>query len=163
MDLAGQAGIRFRSALVVRDVGAALDALPALDVPHRVEFALGAAIRDQRDDHAGVRHYLRGDMTALVRFLCEPADHSLDALAAAYVARRRAPVEWRASGLPLGGALPSTETDIAVARLLSAGISGEELLAALSHKPLYEGISHYYRVGTIHALGVRPLLILAAS
>jgi len=42
-------------------------------------------------------------------------------------------------------------------------VGGGSLLDALAHLPLHPPVAAYYRRGSLHALGVRPLLILAAT
>ncbi len=163
MDRAGQAGIRLRIALACGDVERALSELDALDDAHHVEILLGAAIRDERERHGGVGYYLRREWAELVTFLCGTPSLTLDHLAAAYVASRRAPVDWCPHGRVLTERLPEIEADVSVARWLADGVSGASILDALAGKPLHAGVAYYYHVGTIHALGVRPLLILAAS
>lgn len=164
----GQTGIRLREALARGDADGATALVPALDEAHRVELLLGAALRDARDDHARARLYLRadddGDWAALCAALCDGApDRTLDILASAYVAARRVPERWRPGGLPLDRPVRVELPDVAVAAALVAGVGGLALLDAFADLPLHAPVSHYYRRGTLHALGHRPLLILAAS
>lgn len=176
MTLPGQTGIRLREALAAGDAVAAAAAVPALDEAHRIELLLGAALRDARDGHRAAGLWLAAEAgrvrwDALCAALCDGApDHSLDELASAYVAAGRAPDRWRpdGSGVEEGtlAALRAPEADVAVAAALAAGVSGEALLDALlgvRPDPLAAAVAHYYRRGSIHALGPRPLLILAAA
>jgi hypothetical protein len=177
--LAGQSGIRLREALVAGDAVTAAELALALDEPHRIELLLGAALRDRRDDFARARLWLATEQghgvpgpdrwSSFCRLLVtgEP-DHSLDELAAAYVAEGRVPDRWRPLGAPLDR--PSSrvkmrgpEADVRVAAAYAAGIAGLALLDAFADAPLFPAVDWYYRRGTIHALGPRPLLILAAS
>ena len=161
----GQSGIRLREALVAGDVAAAVEVVPALDVPHRVELLLGAALRDARDGFAAARCYLEGDWAALCARLADPApDLRYDHAAAAYVAAGQAPSEWRADGLPLGDRdVRSGLPDFRVAAALRAGVGGLTLVDTFADLPLHPAVSHYYRIGSLHALGCRPLLILAMT
>jgi len=177
--LSGQTGIRMREALLAGDARAAASLAPALDGPHRVELLLGAALRDARGGWAAARLYLAADAHGagdarwwpVCRLLAEPgADHTLDELAAAYVAEGRVPDVWRraratvpAAPPPAAAELCGPFADVAVAAALAAGVPGETLLDALAERPLFPAVNHYYRRGTLHALGVRPLLVLAAS
>jgi hypothetical protein len=163
----GQTGIRLREALVAGDVAAALVAIPHLDEAHRVEILLGAALRDAREGHRSAALFLEatasGDWPPLVERLVEPPDDRLDRLAVAYLVEGRVPERWRPDGLPLGGALRGPEADVAVAEAYASGVAGLALVDFFADLPLHAAVSHYYRVGSIHALGPRPLLILAAS
>ena len=53
--------------------------------------------------------------------------------------------------------------DVEVAARYAEGVGGDALLDAFADLPVYEAVALYYRRGTIHALGPRALLILAAS
>ena len=164
MLLVGQAGIHFREALLRGDAGAALGCLPELDTAHHVELLLGAAIRDGRDDFAAAACYLAGDWPGLCARLAVPgADHRHDEVAAAYVATGRAPSTWCATGFPPNGDVRGGLPDARVAAALTAGVSGLALLDAFADLPLHAAVDHYYRVGSLHALGCRPLLILAIT
>ena len=176
MTLPGQTGIRLREALACGDWRAAAAEVPSLDEAHRVEILLGAALRDARGDWAAARAWLaaeagHADWSEICRALAEGTpDHALDELASAWVAAGRAPDRWLPTGAPVGegtrAALVAAEADIVVAAALAAGVSGAALLEALvvaRPGPLADAVAHYYRRGTIHALGVRPLLVLAAS
>ncbi len=164
MLLVGQAGIRLRESLLRGDVDGALACLPELDPPHRVELLLGAAIRDGRDDFASAGCYLAGDWPGLCARLAAPgADHRHDEVAAAYVATGRAPSAWSPTGLPLQGDVRGGLPDVRVAAALTAGVAGLALLDAFADLPLHAAVDHYYRVGSLHALGCRPLLILAMT
>lgn len=164
----GQTGIRLRGALAVGDALGAAALVPALDDAHRVELLLGAALRDARDGHLRAARFLvverDGDWGAFCALLCagEP-DRRYDALAAAYVAERRVPEAWRAAGRPLDRDVRAGLPDVAVADALVAGVGGDALLDAFADLPLHAAVAHYYRRGSIHALGNRPLLILAAT
>lgn len=162
----GQTGIRLREALLAGDVATAARLVPALDTPHRLEVLLGAALRDARDDHAAAALYLaaerHGDWAPLLERLAQPPDDRFDRLAVAYLVEGRVPDGWRAAGLPLIGGL-SRPADVAVAAAYAAGVAGLALVDAFRDRPLHAAVSHYYRVGTIHALGPRPMLILAAA
>jgi hypothetical protein len=168
----GQHGIRFREALHDGDAELACSLLASLDRPHEVELVLGAALRDGRDCFFAARNWLRASdpeqRIALVASLARPgADGQLDALAAAYVAERRVSDRWLPDGRPLSPSerlalSVSGPLDARVANLYGQGVGGLQLLDALSGRPLYSAVEAYYRQGTIHALGPRPLLILAA-
>lgn len=167
--LDGQTGIRLREALWAGDpVGAAAE-LGALDEAHRVELLLGAALRDGRDGFAAARLYLRAAAEGagsplwaelLARLAGQEGDASLDVQAAGLVAARRAPDRWRPEGEPWsGGPRPGLA---AVLDALARGVSGLALVDAYAgHDPLHPAVEHYYRRGSIHALGPRPLLCLA--
>lgn len=178
--LPGQTGIRLRAALAAGDARLAAALAPELDDAHRVEILLGAALRDARRGHAAAHLFLALDALddrvagparwwPLCRLFVEgEPDRRLDDLAAAYVAERRAPDRWRPSGAPLapdaaaairGAPFP----DVAVAAALAAGTAGDALLDAFADLPLHRPVAVYYRRGTLHALGARPLLILAAT
>jgi hypothetical protein len=170
--LAGQAGIALREALAAGDVEAALAGIFALDEAHRVEILLGAALRDAREDHRAARLYLAaeqggGRWDEVVRALADAgADNRLDAIAASWVASGRAPERWTPCGRGLhDGEIQSLqvdrEVDAEVVALLASGAGGLAILGALSARALYPPVAHYYRRGTIHALGCRPLLVLA--
>lgn len=170
--LAGQTGIRLRDALAAGDAPLAAVLATGLDEAHRIELLLGAALRDARGGHAAAQLWLAADASPargepdprwwpVCRLLAEPgADHTLDLLASAYVAERRAPDRWTPAG---STELPAALDDLTVADALVRGVSGLALLAALADRPLHAAVSCYYRRGTIHALGPRPLLVLAAT
>ncbi len=169
MFLSGQSGIRVRHALVGGDPLAAALLVPALDRAHRIEVLLGAALRDQRHDFAAAHLFVATEASAhpdwlpLCRLLTEgEPETSLDDLASAYIAEGRVPDRYRAAGLPLNAPLRGPPYDLAVASALAAGVAGDALLDALPGA-LQPAVAWYYRRGTIHALGPRPLLILAAS
>ncbi|MDP2308930.1 MAG: hypothetical protein Q8P18_23105 [Pseudomonadota bacterium] len=170
--LSGQTGIRMREALAGGDAPTAASLALALDEPHRIELLLGAALRDARGGWAAARLWLEAEAGGegpdrwlpVCRLLAAPgADHALDQLAAAYVAEGRIPEVWPARGRPLDRNVRVPLADVAVAEALMAGVSGPALLDAFADLPLYPAVAYYYRRGTIHALGARPLVILAAS
>jgi hypothetical protein len=174
--LSGQTGIRLREALVSGDARTAAALALTLDEPHRIELLLGAALRDARGDWAAARLWLAAETHGgaasaepdrwwpTCRLLAEPGpDHTLDQLAAAYVAEGRIPEHWRPEGRPLDRDVHVTYADVPVAAALLAGVSGLALLDAFADRPLHAAVAHYYRRGTIHALGARALVILAAS
>lgn len=164
--LRGQAGIRFREAMVARDVPGMVAQVPLLDQAHHVELILGEALRDARRDFATARLYLENpDPARICAALVEGVpDRHLDDLAAAYVASRRAPDRWVPGGRALDRPLREHAfRDIAVAAALIEGVGGDSILDTFADLPLFPAVDHYYRVGTIHALGCRPLLILAAT
>jgi hypothetical protein len=169
MTLPGQSGIRLREALAAGRWQEAAASVPQLDEAHRIELLLGAAIRDARGGWAAARAWLRaeggeGSWEEVCRLLAEgEPDTSLDQLASAYVAASRAPLAWRPDGRALDRDIRPPEADIAVAAALLDGVSGRELLAVFVDLPLHPAVAWYYSRGRIHALGVRPLLILAAS
>ncbi len=158
IDRSGQAAIAVRHALAAGDAVAALAGLPGLDPPHRIEVLLGAAIRDCAEDHAAVRAWLASDMPWLCACLARRPDTRLDDAAVGLIVRRRAPEHWRAAGPDAAVATPDE-----VAAALLAGAGGLKLLARFGDRLLHPAVLEYYREGTIHALGVRPLLILAGS
>ena len=158
-DHAGQAGIRFRMALLDGDVAAMEAALPDLDDAHRIELVLGGALRDAREGHAAAHAYARGHVVEACRRLVGIPDHSLDDRAAALVAARMAPERWQ----PRGTAAVAVKSMEDAAAALSSGVGGEALLEAMSQRALHGPVSYYYRIGTIHALGVRPLLVLVGA
>lgn len=152
----GQAGIAVRVALLAGDAAGAADAARELDPDHAVEILLGGLIR--RGDVSGVSAWLAGDAAGVCARLARPQPTPLDDAAVGYVVRRLAPEVWRAEG---PGAVV---TDMAsVARALRHGCGGRALLDALRGRALHDGVRAYYEAGRIHALGVRPLLILAGS
>jgi hypothetical protein len=168
---AGQAATRLRAALARGDARDALAWVGDLDEAHHVEVLLGAALRDRREDHAGVARYLAGDMPALVRGLADGAgDDSLDRRAARWVAAGHAPEH-----LPRGGRPLTREERVALAgdaergvvRALAAGVAPHAILDALEGPaPLAAGVRAYLGppgAPRIHALGVRPLLVLAIA
>lgn len=143
--------------------------MPTLDSPHRVELLLGAALRDGRGGFAAARAWIaaeagEGTWDEVCRLLAAPgADHTLDDLASAYVAEGRVPDRWIPEGRALDRDVRGPCADVATAAAYGAGVSGEALLDAFAELPLYAAVAAYYRKGTIHALGPRPLLVLAAS
>ncbi len=165
----GQSGIRLREALAAGDWAGAAEQVPALDEAHRIELLLGAALRDARDGWAAARAFLdaeagRGDWRTVCRLLAEgEPDHALDELASAYVAEGRVPSAWSPEGRPLDRPVRVPLADLAVAAAYAAGVAGDALLDAFTDLPLHPAVAHYYRRGAIHALGPRPLLVLAAS
>lgn len=156
----GQMGIRLREALVAGDAARAVAELDGLDDAHRVELILGAALRDGRGGFAAARRYLAGDLAGAVELLAEPGgDASLDEEAAGYVVRRRAPDRWSVGGAPPP---PRAGDPVeAVLRGLAEGWSGLGMVAWFADDPLAAAVDRYYRDGRIHALGPRPLLMLA--
>ncbi len=154
----GQAGIAVRNALSRGDGDGAARAVAELDEAHKVEILLGAVIR--RADRVGAAHWASGEMHLLCRRLAEPASTDLDDHAIRFVLRRIAPERWCREGLDAPLHLESIE-DVAAA--LASGCGGGAVLERMKHRALYHAVSDYYRLGSIHALGVRPLLILAAS
>lgn len=163
----GQTGISLREALVAGDALRAAAEVASLDEPHRVELLLGAALRDGRDGFASAALFLdlerapaSADWALLTARLAAPdVDPSLDEHAAALVAARRAPDRYR----PEGTSLPrgfSVSVD-AVAAALLGGVAGEAILDAFAPSPLTDAVRHYYRRGSLWALGVRPLLVRA--
>ena len=120
--------------------------------------------------------------------LVDPAvDMHLDTLAAGYVAGRRVPERWvpersspersspeqappeqatgpdtfrvlRVPGWWRGVDFP----EVIVAAALQAGRGGRAVLDTFAEALPFGAVDHYYRVGTIHALGPRPLLALSA-
>jgi hypothetical protein len=164
----GQTGILLRRLLAEGRGEEAAALVPRLDPAHRIELLLGAALRDRRENFRGAALYLACEDGAvpweeLCIWLGQPADYSLDELAASYIAEGRAPEKWLPTGLPPSSsprALPFP--DLSVAAQLQAGVSGLDLLDTFSDVSLYPAVSHYYRKGSIFALGPRPLLSLAA-
>jgi len=154
----GQAGIAVRNALSRGDGDGAAQAAAELDEAHKVEILLGAVIR--RADRVGAAHWASGEMLLLCRRLALPASTDLDDHAIRFVLRRIAPERWCREGLDAPDHLETME-DVAAA--LAAGCGGAAVLERMKHRALYHAVSDYYRLGSIHALGVRPLLILAAS
>lgn len=163
--MVGQAGIRWREALVAHDADTMVTLLDALDDAHRVELLLGEALRDARGGFAAARAWVRGDLAGACRLLAagEP-DLRYDRLAAAYVAARRAPERWSPEGRALDREVRRVpEPDVAVAEALAAGVGGRVLLAAFADLPLHPAVAAYYAPGNLWALGCRPLLVLAAT
>lgn len=167
IDRSGQAAIAVREALACGDAASALVGVPDLDEAHRIEILLGAAIRDCTDDHAAVRAWLAGDMSGLCERLSRRPDTRYDDVAVGFVVRHQVPEAWR----PIGSgpnarvctvAAGSASLDDVVAALV-AGAGGLGLVAQLQDRLLHPAVLQYYRDGTIHALGVRPLLILAST
>ena len=172
--LFGQHGIRFREALADGHGALAVRLLPELDEAHRIELVLGEALRDGRDGFGAARRFADVDgrgpvVEAIVLDLARPgADRAPDELAAAYVAARRVPDRWLGAGRAVTRAEAAElraegQLDVAVARLLGQGAGGLALLQCLADRPLFSAVNMYYRWGTIHALGPRPLLVLAAT
>lgn len=147
----GQAGIRFREALLAQDLRAMRAWASQLDEAHEIELILGAALRDRRGAFAAARAFARGE-DVLDRLLGEP-DHTADEAASAWIAAGRIDDRWR----PDGGA--DSGADVVAA--YAAGVSGLALVDRFADRPLHAAVSMYYRRGVIHALGPRPLLILA--
>lgn len=178
--MSGQQGIRLREALRRGDATGAAAELPDLDEPHVVELLLGAALRDAREDFAAARSFVRAwslgppgragaplpaAWQEVLDRLARPApDDRLDRAAASWVASGRVPERWRAWGPP-----PSEDPrraaspELAAARALAEGAGGRALLACFADLPLHAPVALYYEAGTIHALGTRPLLILAMT
>ncbi len=176
--LPGQTGIRLRQCLIEQDAAGAIALLDSLDPAHHVELLLGAALRDARGDFLAARLYthlieeqhaqghVRHEAWALlVALLTDGApDEGPDLSASAWIAARRAPDRWFPLGAPLAGALPAPPgAEAAVVQAYAAGVGGLALLAALADRPLHAAVATYYRLGSIHALGPRPLFMLAAS
>ncbi len=153
----GQAGIAVRNALTRGDAEAAARAVHFLDDAHRVELLLGAVIR--RADLVGAEHWASGELDLLCRRLAVPAATHLDDLAISFVLRRIAPERWSGEGRDEPLSLNTME-DVAVA--LKNGFGGKSILQQMMHRCMYRAVSDYYALGSIHALGVRPLLILVA-
>lgn len=175
----GQHGIRFREALADGDAVLAISLLPELDLPHRIELILGAALRDGREGfgaaHDASRAFAPGveDSAAIdsleqaIRSLARPnPDRTLDDIAAAYVAERRVPDVWRPGGRPLppnAAEIPAAlHPDVEVARLYADGVAGSALINLFADSDLFGPVAIYYSEGAIHAMGPRPLLILAS-
>ena len=166
----GQTGIRLRDAMVAQDVAGMLAQIPTLDRPHRLELLLGACFRDGRQDFAAAHLFVAleqqpfPDWAPLCQRLCLPdPDRSWDDLAAAYIATRQAPDRWQPEGGPLlADPLLHPFPDRSVADQLCQGVSGLALLVALQKVALYPAVALYYQPEGIHAMGPRPLLILAA-
>lgn len=160
IDRSGQAAIAVREALACGDAASALVGVPDLDEAHRIEILLGAAIRDCTDDHAAVRAWLAGDMSGLCERLSRPPDTRYDDVAVGLVVRHKVPEAWRPFGSGPNSRVASLEDVVAA---LAAGAGGLDLVAQLQDRLLRPAVLQYYRDGTIHALGVRPLLILAST
>lgn len=169
IDRSGQAAIAVREALACGDAASALVGVPHLDDAHRIEILLGAAIRDCTDDHAAVRAWLAGDMPGLFERLSWPPDTRYDDVAVGLIVRHRVREAWRPIGdaravvARPGSACPRVSTLDDVVAALAAGAGGLDLVAQLQDRLLHPAVLEYYRDGTIHALGVRPLLILAGT
>lgn len=167
IDRSGQAAIAVREALACGDAASALVGVPDLDEAHRIEILLGAALRDCTDDHAAVRAWLAGDMSGLCERLSRPPDTRYDDVAVGLVVHHRVPEAWRPIGVaPAGAAVPPARSSASlddVVAALAAGAGGLDLVAQLQDRLLHPAVLQYYRDGTIHALGVRPLLILAST
>lgn len=147
----GQAGIRFRDALLAQDLPLMRAWAAQLDEAHVIELILGAALRDGRDDFGAARAFASGE-DILDRLLGEP-DHRADEAASAWIAAGSIDDRWRPEGTVDNG------RDVVAA--YAAGVSGLALVDRFVDRPLHAAVSMYYRRGTIHALGPRPLLILA--
>jgi hypothetical protein len=160
IDRSGQAAIAVREALACGDAASALVGVPDLDEAHRIEILLGAAIRDCTDDHAAVRAWLAGDMSGLCERLSRPPDTRYDDVAVGLVVRHKVPEGWRPFGSGPNSRVASLEDVVAA---LAAGAGGLDLVAQLQDRLLHPAVLQYYRDGAIHALGVRPLLILAST
>lgn len=177
--MSGQQGIRLREALRRGDAAAAALELSALDAPHLVELLLGAALRDGRDGFAAAHGFVRawaegpppegGGLSAaweeLLSRLARPGpDDHLDRAAASWVASGRVPERWRAWGpAPAADPRRAPSPEVATARALAEGAGGRALLACFADLPLHPAVALYYEAGTIHALGTRPLLVLAMT
>jgi hypothetical protein len=157
-----QAGIRFRSCLVAGDMEGAQQAVKELDQPHLVELLLGAALLDGRGDFEVARRWVEieengGDFSELCSLLLGEPDTRLSDQAAGWVVQFRLGESW----VPEGRA-PTGEQDLeGLIRQLKEGAGGLALLEFFKNSPLYKPIYAYYRLGSIHALGFRPLLLLA--
>lgn len=176
--MSGQQGIRLREALRRGDASAAAAELAALDHPHLVELLLGAALRDGREGfaaaHAFVRAWRAGPpaegplapawQEVLERLARPGPDDHLDRAAASWVASGRVPERWRAWGpAPAEDPRRAPSPEAATARALAEGTGGRALLACFADLPLHPAVALYYEAGTIHALGTRPLLVLAMT
>lgn len=160
----GQRAIRLRDALMEGDITWALHWAEGLDEAHVYEVIAGACIRDGRDHFAAARAFpgalARGDwQPVLERLLGEP-DTAFDDEAASLVAARIVPDRWRPGGTALTVPVLGMEH---AATLYAAGAAGLALVDALRSRQIYETVSLYYRRGTLHALGPRPMLVLSAS
>ena len=159
MDTSGQAAISVRHALLAGDMSLALAQVSLLDEAHRIEILLGAAIRDDKEDFAAIRAWGVGDTSGLCHVLARPPVTDLDDGALRYIVTRVVSERWTPNGLPS----PKVSTMGEAATALSNGASGLSLLHQLHDRLHYPAVRAYYTEGTIHALGCRPLLILAAS
>ncbi len=160
----GQRAIRLRDALFEGDTTWALHWAEGLDEAHVYEVIGGACIRDARDGFAAARAFPaalahRAWAPVFERLLGEP-DTALDDEAASLVAARIVPDRWRPDGTPVTVLVEGMEH---AAALYAAGAAGLALIDALRSRQIYEIVSLYYRRGTLHALGPRPMLVLSAS
>ncbi len=167
---AGQAAIRVREALAAGEGEQAFEALPGLDRAHQIEILLGAALRDRRAGFAAVRAWYAGNLIKLCSILAVKPDTALDDAAVSLVVARRVDERWVPDGKPLPEARRFEGTSLVpgtaiydAAAAVADGVGGLAILARLTDRYLYRAVQQYYVEGTIHALGVRPLLILAAS
>ncbi|MBM4390491.1 MAG: hypothetical protein FJ090_05175 [Deltaproteobacteria bacterium] len=160
----GQRAIRVRAALLDGDITWALHWAEGLDEAHIYEVIAGACIRDGRDGFAAARAFPAAlaalDWRPVFERLLGDPDTALDDDAASLVAARIVPDRWRPGGLPVG--VPVHTMDDA-ASLYAAGAAGLGLVDACRSRPIYEVVSLYYRRGSLHALGPRPMLVLSAS
>lgn len=154
----GQAGIRFRDALLAGDLDRMRLYAAMLDEAHQIELILGAALRDGRDDFAAARAYARGE-DILSKLVGEP-DTTLDDEAGAWIAAGRIDDRWRRTGQPLDGPVETVDDVVAA---WARGVDGLVLVDAFATHPLHAAVSGYYRRGSIHALGPRPLLVLVLA
>lgn len=160
----GQRAIRLRDALLEGDITWALHWAEGLDEAHAYEVIGGACIRDGRDRFAAARAFpaalaARDWRAVFERLLGEP-DTTLDDAAASLVAARIVPDRWLPGGLPVS--VPVTSMDEA-ATLYAGGAAGLGLVEACRSRPIHEAVWLYYRRGSLHALGPRPMLVLSAS
>ena len=154
----GQAGIAVRDALARGDGDAAATAVAELDDAHKIEILLGLVIR--RADRVSAQHWESGDVNLLCNALVLPCNTDADDRAVAYVLRRVIGERWSPDGSDVAYDL---QTMADVAQALARGCGGLAVLHRLKHRRLYRVVSDYYLQGSIHALGLRPLLILADS
>ncbi|MSP54307.1 MAG: hypothetical protein EXR69_01670 [Myxococcales bacterium] len=159
-DAHGQAAIAVRQALADGNGDLAFAHVAGLDLAHRIEVLLGAAIRDRRDDFAAVRAWYAGDLRAMCVLLAVPPDTALDDAAVGLIVAGRVEERWRPHGSPVGDGRGAWA---GVAAAVADGVGGLALVACLRDRLIHRAVLQYYVEGTIHALGVRPLLILAAS
>lgn len=169
-DAHGQAAIAVRQALGDGEGEQAFGHVASLDPAHRIEVLLGAAIRDRRGGFAAVRAWYARDLLRLCSILAVKPDSALDDAAVGLIVSGRVEERWRPHGAPLGEHRGLEGTSLVpgaalygVAAAVAGGVGGLELLARLQDRFLHRAVHQYYVEGTIHALGVRPLLILAAS
>ncbi len=161
---AGQRAIRLRDALYEGDITWALHWAERLDEAHVYEVIAGACIRDARDQFAAARAFpgalAAGDWRPVFERLLGEPETTLDDLAASLVAARVVPDRWRPGGTPVTVPVDGLEH---AAALYAAGAAGLALVDACRSRPIYDAVSLYYRRGTLHALGPRPMLVLSAS